>query len=68
MFFGSAKPRMPAPGEALPGRDRRMPVPERHVVLGTPLDGPFPEGMETAMFGLGCFWGAEKKFWELAGV
>jgi peptide-methionine (S)-S-oxide reductase len=49
---------------ALPGRSERMPVPERHFVLGTPLVPPFPEGMERAMFAMGCFWGAERKFWE----
>ena len=53
--------------DALPGRDNPMPVPDRHFVLGTPLRGPFP-GMETATFGMGCFWGAEKKFWETEGV
>jgi peptide-methionine (S)-S-oxide reductase len=54
-------------GGALPGRTERMPVAERHVVLGTPMVPPFP-GMELAMFGMGCFWGAEKKFWEAEGV
>ena len=51
---------------ALPGRtDQTMPVPEQHFVLGTPLTGPWPEGTQTAVFGLGCFWGAERKFWQL---
>ena len=59
---------MPTPGEALPGREENMPVPERHYVNGNPLQPPFPEGMEQALFGLGCFWGAERKFWEVAGV
>ena len=53
---------------ALPGRPERMPVPEKHHVLGTRLEPPFPEGMELAMFGMGCFWGAERKFWEAEGV
>jgi peptide-methionine (S)-S-oxide reductase len=53
---------------ALPGRDTPIPVPERHEVLGTPLTGPFPEGVETTIFGMGCFWGAERIFWETPGV
>ncbi len=53
---------------ALPGRSEVMPVPETHFVKGTPLSPPFPEGMETAFFGMGCFWGAERRFWEQAGV
>ena len=59
---------MPEPDKALPGRDLTISVPDRHFVNGNPLKPPFPEGMEQAMFGLGCFWGAEKKFWELEGV
>jgi peptide-methionine (S)-S-oxide reductase len=59
---------LPRPGEALPGRDATMLVPERHFVNGAPLQPPFPAGMEQAQFGLGCFWGAERKFWELPGV
>jgi peptide-methionine (S)-S-oxide reductase len=59
---------MPTPDQALPGREARMPVPDRHFVLGTPLEGPFPEGLEQARFGMGCFWGAERKFWEADGV
>jgi len=53
---------------ALPGREQRMPVAERHLVLGNPLQPPFPEGMEQAIFGMGCFWGAERIFWEAPGV
>ena len=58
----------PAPSAALPGREEKMPVPEKHFVNGNPLQAPFPQGMEMALFGLGCFWGAERKFWELEGV
>ena len=54
--------------EALPGRQERMPVPEAHHVLGTRLKAPFPDGLEQAVFGMGCFWGAERKFWKLKGV
>jgi peptide-methionine (S)-S-oxide reductase len=58
---------MPTAAQALPGRAERMPIPARHFVLGTPLDGPFP-GMDRAMFAMGCFWGAEKKLWSVPGV
>ena len=54
--------------EALPGRDERMVVPDRHEVLGTPLEPPFPDGLEQAVVGMGCFWGAERLFWQLPGV
>ena len=64
----SKKSQMPSAAEALPGRDVPMPVAEKHFVLGTPLEPPFPEGMELALFGLGCFWGAERKFWQAEGV
>jgi peptide-methionine (S)-S-oxide reductase len=66
-MFGK-KAGMPAPGKALPGRLERMEVPGRHFVNGHPLVAPFPEGLERAVFGMGCFWGAERKFWELPGV
>jgi peptide-methionine (S)-S-oxide reductase len=56
------------PANALPGRSEPMRVPDRHEVLGTPLEGPFPDGVQTAIFGMGCFWGAEKIFWEADGV
>lgn len=59
---------MPQPGDAPKGRQVSMPVPRQHFVNGHPLLPPFPAGMQIAMFGLGCFWGAERKFWQLAGV
>jgi peptide-methionine (S)-S-oxide reductase len=62
------KLKMPTKERALPGRAEQMPVPAAHHVNGAPLKGPFPGGMEQAMFGLGCFWGAEKKFWQIPGV
>ena len=68
-FLDSKKAQMPAPGDALPGRDTPMPgVPEKHFVNGHRIVPPFPDGMEIASFGLGCFWGAEKAFWKLDGV
>jgi len=67
MFFRK-KIEMPAPDEALPGRDFAIPTAESHFVSGRPLQAPFPEGLEKAMFGLGCFWGAERKFWQQEGV
>ena len=59
---------IPSPNEALPGRNTLMSVPASHAVLGTPMQAPFPQGYQLAMFGMGCFWGAEKKYWQLAGV
>jgi peptide-methionine (S)-S-oxide reductase len=68
LFRSLLKNRLVEPEEALPGRDERMPVPERHDVLGTPLAPPFPEGLEQVVFGMGCFWGAERIFWQAPGV
>jgi peptide-methionine (S)-S-oxide reductase len=62
------KAAMPRPEEALPGRRAKMPIPDAHFVNGHPLAPPFPAGLETAIFGLGCFWGAERVFWRLPGV
>ncbi len=59
---------LPTPEQALPGRSERVAVPARHFVNGHPLEPPFPAGMERALFGMGCFWGAERKFWSLPGV
>jgi peptide-methionine (S)-S-oxide reductase len=68
MLFTRAKLRLPDPGEALPGREAKIPVPSRHEVLGTPLEPPFPDGMQTLVVGMGCFWGAERIFWQAPGV
>jgi peptide-methionine (S)-S-oxide reductase len=67
-MWSSAKARLPKPEEALPGRSTRMPVAKRHFVNGAPLVPPFPAGLKLATFGMGCFWGAEKKFWQQEGV
>ncbi|GII53598.1 peptide methionine sulfoxide reductase MsrA [Planotetraspora thailandica] len=67
-LFGRNKTSMVDPSEALPGRSETMPVAARHAVLDAPLAGPYPEGTEIAEFGLGCFWGAERKFWQTPGV
>ena len=67
-LFGRAKTELPTPEQALPGRDQPIPVADRHAVLGSSLAGPYPEGTEIAEFALGCFWGAERKFWETEGV
>ncbi len=66
--FTGGKLVVPAPEDCLPGRAVRMPVPERHFVNGHPLAGPYPEGLQQAVFGLGCFWGAERVFWQMPGV
>ena len=68
IFLKRHKLEPPSPEEALPGRDEPMPVPERHYVNGNPLAPPFPAGLEQAVFGLGCFWGAERMFWQAPGV
>ena len=68
MFMFKKSVAMPGASEALPGRDTPMPVPARHEVLGTPIAPPFPEGLERMVVGMGCFWGAERIFWEAPGV
>ena len=65
-MFGRSKTEMPE--KTLPGREQSVTVPSRHFVNGNPLVGPFPENLETAVFGMGCFWGAERRFWETRGV
>ncbi len=68
VWFYQKQIEMPSPEEALPGREMRVPVPEMHFVNGNPLEPPFPDGMEMALFGMGCFWGAERVFWQAPGV
>jgi peptide-methionine (S)-S-oxide reductase len=68
MFLFRKAGDIPSPGRALPGRPSPIPTAEKHFVSGRPLKGPYPAGSAKAMFGLGCFWGAERKFWELPGV
>ena len=68
VWFYQKQIEMPSPEEALQGREARIPVPEMHFVNGNPLEPPFPEGMEMALFGMGCFWGAERVFWQAPGV
>jgi peptide-methionine (S)-S-oxide reductase len=67
-MFGKKPLTIPSPTEALPGRAERMPIPELHFVNKSRLSPPFPEGLQRALFGMGCFWGAERKFWQLRGV
>jgi len=68
MFFFKKSIDLPTPAQALPGRARPLPTAETHFVNGHQLKGPYPDGFETAIFGLGCFWGAERKFWQTPGV
>lgn len=68
LFGLGKKTEMPSADKALPGREESMPVPEKHFVNGNRLTPPYPDGLKTALFGLGCFWGAERKFWQLDGV
>lgn len=68
MFFTRQKSRMISPDEALPGRAEALPTAEKHYVNDNPLEGPYPDGFETAVFALGCYWGAERKFWQVPGV
>jgi peptide-methionine (S)-S-oxide reductase len=69
VLFSSHKTQMPSPSDALPGRpDPAFPIPERHAVLDTPIQPPWPEHLQTAVFALGCFWGAERLFWRIPGV
>ncbi len=68
MFFAGKKLEMPAPADALPGRATPMPVPDRHFVNGHPIAPPFPDAMQLACVGMGCFWGAERRFWQADGV
>ena len=68
LFADPSKLKLPSVDEALPGRPEPMPVPSTHFVSGAPLKPPFPDGMEQVIFGMGCFWGAERTFWELPGV
>jgi peptide-methionine (S)-S-oxide reductase len=67
-LFGHRKTSLPTPDKALPGREQPIPTAKKHLVNGRPLKGPYPEGTETAVFGMGCFWGVERIFWSLPGV
>ncbi len=67
-LYAKKKLALPRPEDALPGRSQPLPIPERHAVNGRRITPPFPEGLESALFGMGCFWGAERRFWTLDGV
>lgn len=67
-MFGRKAKEMPASADTLAGRDESVEVPPAHFINGNPLVGPFPDGLETAVFGMGCFWGAERRFWQMGGV
>ena len=67
-MFGRTTKEMPEVTDALPGRDLSVSVPSAHFINGNPLDGPYPEDLEIAVFGMGCFWGAERRFWQIPGV
>ena len=68
MIFSSKKLTLPDPSQALPGRNTEMPITNKHFVTGNPIAPPFPANLQQALFGLGCFWGAERKFWQYSGV
>src|ERR671925_153649 len=68
MFLSTKSSTMVRPEDALPGRDEQMPLPARHEVLGPPIARPFPDGLQQAVVGMGCFWGAERVFWRAPGV
>ncbi len=68
MFFKQREPEMISAADALPGREQSMPVAAEHLILGTPMVPPFPDGMEQIVLGMGCFWGAERFFWQMEGV
>jgi peptide-methionine (S)-S-oxide reductase len=67
-MFGRKSKDLPSPGDSLPGRSQPVSVPETHFINGNPLEGPYPEDTEVAIFGMGCFWGAERRFWKMSGV
>jgi peptide-methionine (S)-S-oxide reductase len=68
MIFSSKKLSLPDPSQALPGRDTKMPITNKHFVTGNPIAPPFPANLQQALFGMGCFWGTERKFWQYPGI